>query len=211
MRRLAMVAALTVPAVTYARVRRAEQEQRHHETGIAVEHADAIVVFGGGCTSRGPTIEVRDRLNHAIGLWEAGVAPLILVSGGRDGDVDEVEVMQRYLTQHGVPGSATGQARPGDNTRLTLSCLDPSQTYVAVSSAYHAHRIAAEARRQGKRIIVDCAPDSIELRNSRVLRTRRWSEVLGCILYASPEALATPARRVLGRARHTIPDLFTPH
>lgn len=194
---------------TYARVYVAERAQRDDRDDRDVR-ADAIVVFGGRCYERGPAIEVCDRLNHAITLWDRGVAPEIALSGGIDGQVDEVEIMRQYLVKRGVPSSATVEARPGDNTRATISCLDPTRTYVAVSSAYHAHRIAAEAHRQGKQVIVDCAPDSIDLRNRRVLRVRRLSEVAGCLLYASPDALAVPARRALGRLRHDIPNLLTP-
>lgn len=209
MRRLLLALGGAVLAGTYARVVMAERAQRR-DTEELPSRADAIVVFGGQCYERGPAIEVCDRLNHAISLWNQSVAPVVLLSGGWDGEVDEVAVMRAYAVRNGVPASATKEARPGDNTRQTIGCLEPGKTYVAVSSAYHAHRISAEARRQGKHVIVDCAPDSIEVRNHRVRRVRRISEVVGCLVYASPEPLVKPARRAVGRLRHSIPGLFTP-
>ncbi len=166
------------------------------------------MVFGGKCYPRGPALEVCDRLNHAVRLWHQGVAPTILASGGIDETIDEVEIMAAYLRKQGVPEQAIGEARPVENSRATISALTPERTYVAVSSAYHAHRIAVEARRQGKRVLVDCAPDSIDLRNKRVLRVQRTCEVAGCLLYALPEQVAVPARTVVGRLRHDVPGLF---
>lgn len=208
--RLLLLAGVGVLAETYRRVRIAEAAQRRQEPGDARVQADALVVFGGQCYPRGPGLEVCDRLNHALWLWHRGVAPTILVSGGIDDTVDEVEIMAAYLRDHGVPEQAIGEARPGDNSRATISSLRPDRTYVAVSSAYHAHRIASEARRQGKHVVVDCAPDSIDLRNKRVLRVRRAAEVAGCVMYAAPERVAVPARAAVGRLRHDIPGLFTP-
>jgi vancomycin permeability regulator SanA len=205
-----LAVASAVVGVTYIRVVLAERAQRREGIVDSLPGADAIVVFGGKCYERGPGIEVSDRLNHAAALYDRAVAPQVLLSGGVDAGVDEVEIMRRYVVKRGVPLSATGAARPGDNTRLTISCLDPGKTYVAVSSAYHAHRIASEARRQHKDVIVNCAPDSIELRNRRVLRVRRISEVAGAMMYASPPAIANPVRHAIGRLRHTVPGLLTP-
>lgn len=210
MRRVVVALGIAVLAGTYARVYLAERTQRRADHPGLPDEADAIIVFGGKCYDRGPAIEVRERLNHAIALWDQHTAPTLLVSGGLDGDVDEVEIMRRYVVRSGVPEAAVGEARPGDNTRLTITCLDPTRVYVAVSSAYHAHRISTEARRQGKRVFVNCVPDSIDLRNRRVLRVRRASEVAGCLLYATPQPIADPARRALGRLRHDIPNLLTP-
>lgn len=195
---------------TYLKVVLAEREQRREDITGPQAYADAIVVFGGKCYERGPGIEVCERLNHAAALYGKGVAPLVVLSGGMDAGVDEVEVMRDYIVTRGVPLDATSAARPGDNSRLTIGCLDPHLTYVAVSSAYHAHRIATEARRQGKRVIVDCAPDSIDLRNRRVLRVQRISEVAGCILYATPDSIAMPLRRGIGRLRHSVPGALMP-
>ena len=209
MGRLLVVACAGVFGVTYARVILAERAQRRPANGPQ-SHADAIVVFGGKCYEERPSIEVCERMNHAIALWKESAAPRILLSGGLDGTLDEVEIMRAYAIDKGVPDRALGAARPGDNSRLTISSLRPDRTYIAVSSAYHAHRIAGEARRQRRRVIVDCAPDTIEIRNPRVRRVQRVSEVVGCLVYAAPSPLAEPARRAFGRLRHDIPSLFRP-
>lgn len=203
------LAGVGILAETYRRVRMAEAVQRRQEPGDRQVHGDALVVFGGKCYERGPCIEVADRLDHAVRLWRLGAAPTILVSGGIDGDLDEVEVMAEYARKQGVPDEAIGAVRPGGNSRATIGALSSDRTYIAVSSAYHAHRITAESRRQGKQVIVDCAPDSIDLRHRRVLRVRRASEVAGCLLYATPPQVAVPARRAVGRLRHDLPGLFT--
>ncbi len=119
----------------------------------ATPFGDAIVVFGAAVSDGRPAAELRSRLDHAAGLWHAGRAPEVIVSGGED----EMLVMRDYLVARGIPAAAISR-RParvqhaGDGA--TMARLHRGR-YVAVSSAYHAFRIESECRRQG--VPVECS------------------------------------------------------
>ena len=53
---------------------------------------DALLVFSAQATEAGSSNELRARLDHALVLWRAGVAPVTAVSGGEYGGIDEVIV-----------------------------------------------------------------------------------------------------------------------
>jgi uncharacterized SAM-binding protein YcdF (DUF218 family) len=66
--------------------------------------APAIVVFGAAEYDGRPSPVFKGRLDHALALEEAGLAPLIIVTGGRGGDPHFTEggVGRDYLIQQGV-------------------------------------------------------------------------------------------------------------
>ena len=143
-------------------------------------------------------------------LYRAQVAPMIAVSGGMDGDLDEVEGMSDYLLSLGVPPEAIIPARPGGNTRETIHAISQlaGQHFVAVSSPFHSYRIEAEARRQHLEVTTDCPARTAESANPKLLAVRRHSEVVGVILYALPAPLAAVIRTRLGRLRYTLPHVL---
>ncbi len=196
-------------AATATRVRQAEREQTSGRAS-SDESADGIVVFGATVTPAGPCAELRARLDHAFMLWQRGVAPALIVSGGWDGDIDEVAAMRDYLLNLGVPQSAVVEARPGDNTRLTLRAVRElgEGRYVAVSTPYHSYRIRAESLRQRIELRVDCPSTTPEMRQPRVHRARLQAEVAGVILYALPEPLAARLRSAVGGLRYSVPLLL---
>ena len=63
--------------------------------------ADAIVVLG----CRGSAV-LRRRLEIGIRLFEAGAAPLLVLSGGGSGPLPEAEIMRRAAIAHGVSETA---------------------------------------------------------------------------------------------------------
>jgi uncharacterized SAM-binding protein YcdF (DUF218 family) len=63
--------------------------------------ADAIVVLG----CRGPAALTR-RLDRGIQLYQVGAAPLLVLSGGNPGPIEEAEFMRRVALARGVPESA---------------------------------------------------------------------------------------------------------
>jgi vancomycin permeability regulator SanA len=195
-----------VATLTARRVRQAEREQISGRAGTGVP-ADGIVVLGATVTPAGPCAELRVRLEHGMKLWQQGVAPVLIVSGGWDGELDEVAAMRDYLVDRGVPTAAVLEARPGDNTRLTLRSVKElgDRRYVAVSTPYHAYRIGAESRRQEIDVRVDCPRMTPETRQPRVRRARVHAEVAGVILYALPESVAARLRSAVGGLRHSVP------
>ncbi len=172
--------------------------------------ADALVVFGATVDADGPCAELRARLDHAAALWRAGAAPLVMVAGGVVGEIDEVTAMARYLVDEGVPRDAVAPVRPGHNTRVTLESLDHSggRRYVAVSSPYHAYRIAVEARRQGLELAVSSPPSTPETRHPPTHRARFASELAALVLYALPPDWAAHVGTGPGTLRHRLPHVM---
>src|SRR5213079_1592868 len=67
--------------------------------------ADAIVVLGAAEYNGRPSPVFRARLDHAATLYQRGLAPTVLVTGGiGSGDtVSESDVGRRYLLKAGLP------------------------------------------------------------------------------------------------------------
>jgi vancomycin permeability regulator SanA len=125
------------------------------------EQAPLIVVFGCQAYSFGAGTELRARADHAAALYQAGVAPRVLASGGYSAERwSEPEAIRDELVTRGVPADAIELDHEGTSTRGTLATLRHMGVYgaVAVSSAYHLPRIAAEARRQGVALTTSAAP-----------------------------------------------------
>lgn len=78
----------------------ARQDQRHP--------ADAIVVLGAAQYDGTPSPQLAARLDHALILWNEGLAPTIVVTGGKQpGDrFTEAEAGATYLHRLGVPDDA---------------------------------------------------------------------------------------------------------
>ncbi len=124
--------------------------------------ADAIVVLGGGTREgRAPRPfhevgEAGDRVIYAAKLYRAGVAPVVLVSGGY-GPVDtsaEAEVMAELLVFFGVPREAILLERASRNTyengvesERVLAAHGLSEI-VLVTSALHMPRAHAVFRKR---------------------------------------------------------------
>ncbi|MGZ8412927.1 MAG: YdcF family protein [Gemmatirosa sp.] len=74
----------------------------------AAQPATAIIVLGAAQYDGRPSPVLRARLDHAVALWRRGLAPRLIVTGGRRaGDrTSEAATSRRYAVQHGVPDSA---------------------------------------------------------------------------------------------------------
>ena len=70
-----------------------------------VQPADAIVVFGAAEYAGRPSPVWRARLDHAFALYQRGVAPVIITTGGAAADphYSEGGVGRDYLMHRGVP------------------------------------------------------------------------------------------------------------
>lgn len=120
--------------------------------------ASAIVVLGAAQWNGLPSPVLKERLDHAAELWKAGVAPVIVVTGGKQaGDhTNEGMAGYTYLRGLGVPDSALKVEVEGSDTYEELSAskhiLDASgmgRSVVIVSSPYHAYRSMAIAEEVG--------------------------------------------------------------
>jgi uncharacterized SAM-binding protein YcdF (DUF218 family) len=104
--------------------------------------AEAIVVLGAAQYNGKPSPVLRARLDHAADLYRGGLAPRILVLGGRaEGDREsEALVGARYLVENGVP----------DSGAVAISGRDRGlHTVLLVSDPFHSLRLRIEARQAG--------------------------------------------------------------
>src|ERR1041385_3522706 len=87
--------------------------------------ADAIAVLGAAQYNGRPSPVFRARLDHAAALYQRGLAPVVLVTGGvGTGDtVSESEVGRRYLTKAGLPETAVIALAAGSSTASSVSSI----------------------------------------------------------------------------------------
>ncbi len=117
--------------------------------------AGAIVVMGAAQYDGDPSPVYEARLDHALELWEQGLADVVVVTGGRQaGDrFTEAQAGAQWLEEHGVPDDAVRREVQGRNSWESLAASarflheDGIDDVVIVSDAYHAkrlHEIASE-------------------------------------------------------------------
>jgi uncharacterized SAM-binding protein YcdF (DUF218 family) len=141
---VAIVAAVVVlyGVVTFVQVWRASNRD-------GARPADAIIVLGAAQYDGTPSPVLAGRLDHAAELYEAGIAPLIVVTGGsQPGDrFTEAGAGAAYLESLGVPGDAIERETTGDSSWESLASAarflreDGITRVVLVSDPYHAMRI----------------------------------------------------------------------
>lgn len=83
---------------------------------------DAIVVLGAAQYDGRPSPQLQARLDHVVTLWNEGLAPFVVVTGGKQpGDrFTEAEASRRYLVDRGVPDSAILAEDTSHNTYESL-------------------------------------------------------------------------------------------
>ncbi len=115
--------------------------------------ADAVVVMGAAQYDGHPSPVLERRLTGAARLYEAGCAPVIVVSGGRrDGDrFSEGEAGVAWLRSQGVPEAAlmaeAAATTSVENLSLTAAVLPAGGHWVVVTDDLHAVRTRAVAAR----------------------------------------------------------------
>ncbi len=119
--------------------------------------ADAIIVLGAAQYSGRPSPVLRARLDHAIGLWKQGLAPMLVLTGGTGaGDTtSEAAVGKRYAIKQGVPARAIHMETKGRTTMESLQGvadlgeLGDHPSVILVSDPFHMLRLSILARRLG--------------------------------------------------------------
>jgi uncharacterized SAM-binding protein YcdF (DUF218 family) len=154
---LFVVASLVYYAVTLYQV---------HSTGSSdqVRPVDAIVVMGAAQYDGRPSPQLAARLDHAADLWAAGVAEVLVVTGGNQpGDrFTEAEASANYLIDRGVPEEAILRE---DASHSTYASID------AVSTLLHQRGLFS--------VLLVSDP-------FHSLRTRLTAQELGLVAYVSP-------------------------
>lgn len=118
---------------------------------------DAIVVLGAAQYDGRPSPQLAARLDHALTLYQEGLAPRIFVTGGKQplDRFTEAESEARYLENRGVPASAILQEDRGHTSWESLSAVAQTlkseglHSVLLVSDPYHAARIEGMASELG--------------------------------------------------------------
>jgi uncharacterized SAM-binding protein YcdF (DUF218 family) len=117
----------------------------------------AIVVLGAAQYEGRPSPVLRARLDHAVGLWHRGIAPRLILTGGRGprDTTSEAEVGRAYAIRHGVPATAIAVEREGRTTSESLRAVvammqtEKDRSVVLVSDPFHMLRLTILAGRLG--------------------------------------------------------------
>ncbi len=115
------------------------------EADVHDRGADCILVLGAGVRSDGsPSHMLEDRLLVGIGLYEAGAAPKLLMSGDHGSvDYDEVNTMKSFAVEHGVSPDDVFMDHAGFSTYESLiraRDVFGAKHIVIVSQEYHLYR-----------------------------------------------------------------------
>lgn len=161
-----------------------------------VSPADAVVVLGAAQYDGRPSPVYAARLDHAIELYQDGVAPVVVVTGGgREGDrTTEALAGYRYLRERGVPESALLLENEGTSSWQSLAAAarflleQGRREVVLVSSPYHALRTEHIAREVG--LVGHASP-------TRSSPEGTWSR----LVHYSRETVAVGVGRVIGHRR----------
>jgi uncharacterized SAM-binding protein YcdF (DUF218 family) len=137
-----------------------------HATGRSdqARTVDAIVVLGAAQYDGRPSPQLAARLDHAVELWDRGLARVVVVTGGNQpGDrFTEAEASANYLIDRGVPAESILQESSGHST------------YASLDNA------AALLRQRGLyRVLLVSDP-------FHSLRARLIAQELGLVAYVSP-------------------------
>jgi uncharacterized SAM-binding protein YcdF (DUF218 family) len=147
---LGLLALVSFLALTASQVVREGALQELHP-------ADAIVVFGAAEYAGHPSPVLRARLDHAFNLFQKGLAPMVITTGGAASDpsFSEGGVGRDYLIRRGIPernliaemqGSDTAQSAVRVAVIMRANGL---HSCVAVSDAYHVFRIKRALEHEG--------------------------------------------------------------
>ncbi len=145
----------------------------------AQAHSDVLIVLGG---------ETGYRPTRALELYQAGVAPRILISGA--GDCDEVRL---YLVQKGVPESAVstecGSRTTKENAEFSVRWMREQKlhTAVLVTSWFHSRRARQCFRHFGPDLTFLSMPTTADLPSGHWPRSEErlwvWNEYLKMAFY----------------------------
>jgi len=126
--------------------------------------ADAIVVLGAAQFNGLPSDVFEARLQHAVDLWQEGLAPYLIVTGGKlpNDFTTEAATARAWAVAHGVPDDAI---LAEDRGRNTLESLD---NVAAILRAHDLDRVLFVSDR------------------THMLRVLRMAKDLGIVGYGSP-------------------------
>jgi uncharacterized SAM-binding protein YcdF (DUF218 family) len=133
-----------------------------------VHPADAIIVLGAAEYAGRPSPVLKARLDHAFYLFQRGVAPVVITTGGsgEDPKYSEGGVGHDYLMHRGVPEASLIAETLGSDTAQSAERIavimhkNHMKTCIAVSDEYHVFRIRKLLEHEGLKVYVAPRPDS---------------------------------------------------
>ena len=110
--------------------------------------ADCIIVLGAGTDGQTPNPVFRERLNHAVTLYQEGYADIILLTGGYSpgNDRSDAAIAQSWLVGQGIPESAIlleeRSTITQENLKFSKEIMDSKDfsTAILVSDPLHMKR-----------------------------------------------------------------------
>ncbi|MGB8010496.1 MAG: YdcF family protein [Terriglobales bacterium] len=159
---LAVVGALLLFfGVTGSRILRAASE-------TPTKKADVIAIFGAAEYAGRPSPVYRARLDHGYELFEKGMAPVVITTGGaaEDPEFSEGGVGRDYLLRRGIPEKSLIAETQGSDTARSAARVanimraNGMRSCIAVSDAYHVFRIRALLEHEGVQVEVAPRPES---------------------------------------------------
>jgi uncharacterized SAM-binding protein YcdF (DUF218 family) len=145
-----LAAAILYLTVTYVQVWLASRKDQ-------ARPAQAIIVLGSAEYNGTPSPDLQARLDHAYDLWKRGLAPTLVVTGGRQaGDrFTEATAEANYLLTRGVPDASILREVNGKDTWDSLAAAATFlkqrgiRRVLLVSDPFHDARISAMAGELG--------------------------------------------------------------
>jgi uncharacterized SAM-binding protein YcdF (DUF218 family) len=159
--------------------------------------SDAIVVLGAAQYAGRPSPVLKARLDHAVALWKQGLAPRLIVTGGKGiGDTTtEAAVSRRYVLRQGVADSAVFQEDQGRTTTASLDAVAAImrekglRRAILVSDPFHMLRLHIISRQLG-----------IQTRTSPTRSSPISASPTKALGYILSESIKVPVTLVMGVA-----------
>jgi uncharacterized SAM-binding protein YcdF (DUF218 family) len=143
-----------------------EGQIRYYARQDEARPADAIAVFGAAEYDGRPSPVLRARLDHALELYNRGLAPLIITLGGGEAEDlhSEGGVGHDYLLAHGVPDKDVIAETQSDDTEesarrlAVIARANGLRTIDVVSDGTHLFRIHAICEKDGLQVYTSPRP-----------------------------------------------------
>ena len=157
---LAAVVIAYMAAIAHGILREASLQELHP--------ADAIVVFGAAEYSGRPSPVFRARLDHAFDIYQRGLAPTVITTGGAadDPSFNEGQVGHDYLMHRGIPeANLIAETQGSDSAQSAervgvIMRANHMRSCIAVSDEYHVFRVHRLLEHEGVQVYVAPRPDS---------------------------------------------------
>ena len=130
--------------------------------------ADVIVIMGAAEYRGRPSPVLKARLDHGLQLYQRGLAPIIVTTGGAGGDpvFTEGEVGRAYLARQGIPSEAIIVEPEGESTVHSTAAVAEImnrmnlRTAILVSDGYHIFRAKKMLESRGFKVFGSPRPSA---------------------------------------------------